>query len=130
MSLGYIPQINIPTRRARKLSSLIDHIFFKSAAAIPSACSGIIYMNIPDHLPCFICVETPKFNARLPKSIRIPTVDEESVQRFCEHVDSMNIASRLDADLSSGPNHNYHVLDDSIKKKRDGRLLTDANCTF
>ena len=87
MGLGYIPQINLPTRHARKSGSLIDHIFFESVAAIPSACSGIIYTNISDHLPCFICVETPKFNARLPKSIRIPMVDEESVQRFCEHVD-------------------------------------------
>ena len=129
MSLGYIPQINIPTRHARKSTSLIDHIFFKFAAAVPSACSGIIHTDISDHLPCFICVETPKFNGRLPKSIRIPAVDEESLQRFCEHVDSLNIASRLDADLSSDPNHNYHALDDSIKK-RDGRLLTDANCTF
>ena len=44
-------------------------------------------------------------------------VNEESVQRFCEHVDLLNIASWLDADLSSNPNHNYHVLDDSIKTR-------------
>ena len=120
----FMSQINLPTRHTRKSSSLIDHIFLKSVAVIPSACSGIIYTNISDRLPCFMCVETPKSNARLPKSIRIPTVDEESVQRFCEHVDSLNIASRLDADLSSNPNHNYHVLDDSITHAIDVFLPT------
>ena len=118
ISFGYIPQINIPTRHARESSSLIDHIFFKSVTAIPPECSGVIYTNISDHLPYFICAETTLFNARLQRSIRITTVDEESIQRLCEHVDSLNIAPRLDPDLSSNPNHNYNILDESIKKPR------------
>ena len=80
-----------------------------------------------------MCVENTKFNARLPKSIRIPTVDEESVQRICEHVDSLIIAWRLDPDLSSNPNYSYNILDDSIKTwwvssfRSDLYVLTDTD---
>ena len=38
--------------------------------------------------------------------------------------DSLNISSWLDADLSSDPNHNYHVLDDSMKSAMDVFLPT------
>ena len=77
MGLDYIPQINIPTSHARKSSSLIYHIFNKCVAGDPSVYSGIIYTNISDHLPCFVCIEIPKFNLRLPGLIQIPTADED-----------------------------------------------------
>lgn len=59
VSLGFQPQITLPTRFDRQSSSLIDHIFCDVNTYSDIGFSGIFTMQISDHLPCFTCVRLP-----------------------------------------------------------------------
>jgi len=64
-SLGFLPLITLPTRLSDASSTLIDHIFFCPASKskhlyLENSLSGIITVDISDHLPSFAVMLTRK----------------------------------------------------------------------
>ena len=52
----FLPKISLPTRFAEKCATIIDNIFCNLSHSTKSCCSGIIFTNLSDHLPYFVCL--------------------------------------------------------------------------
>ena len=54
---GFGPKITLPTRIETQSAILIDNIFCKSSSCTIDSTSGIIFTEISDHLPYFVCID-------------------------------------------------------------------------
>ena len=73
--------------------------------------SGIIYTEISDHLPIFVCLEnmSTKFKS-YPKYVKCKINKEEGIKSLSDELKTSNIYETLDLDLQTDPNKNYDLL--------------------
>ena len=67
-----------------------------------------------DHLPSFTCLNTHVELNGPPKYVQVETIDKNSIQSFCTHLNGKNILLNLDRELNSDPNKNYETLENTI----------------
>ena len=123
---GFLPQINLPTRFARKSASLLDHIFCKLTrnSSINSNRSGILISNISDHLPTFVFMDTAIKRNVAPRRVKVQSKDEQSILKFCDKISQSHIYDKLDHSELADPDVNYVVLENEIKSSMDECLPT------
>lgn len=116
---GFIPMITLPTRLSTN-STLIDNIFTNNMNDIKSY---ILSDYFSDHQAIIVLAseKCPRISARY---VTIRKTDEQSKLRFKQNLNSKDILTLLDKQLNSDPNHNYEILEQTIRKTMNESLPT------
>ena len=112
---GFGPKITLPTRFGTLSATLIDNIFCKSSSSSINSTSGLIFTEISDHLPYFVCLEnmSVKNNSR-PTHVKCRINKEEAISALLDELRDSDIYNRLDHGVESDPNENYNKLINTI----------------
>ena len=115
ISNGFLPKITLPTRKTSHSSTLIDNILVRPANIVSSANAGILKINISDHFPCFLSLDSLKIDKCSHKFIKIWSRDKFSLNRFYNELNKECTAEKFDSNLSIDPNLNYEILNNIIQ---------------
>ena len=115
-SYSFYPKITLPTRIAKRSSTLIDNIYCKLTQNTTMSSSGIVYSSISDHFPYFMSFkpttakkktkQAPKF---IKKRISSPEAIEKLKQDLLAHDFSKDLPSLLGTN-DIDPNTNYDIF--------------------
>ena len=89
---GFIPTITKATRICHSTSTLIDNIYTKSNPN-ENISSGILIVDISDHLPVFVLLGKLTQTKRIPKVITYRPIDETKIHNMANYLDKHNWAS-------------------------------------
>jgi hypothetical protein len=125
---GVIPTITKATRICHSTSTLIDNIYtkFKPSEDISS---GILTVDISDHLPVFVLLGKPTQTKRIPKVITYRPMDETKIQNMVNYLDNHSWAS-LDVENVDDANDTFtktinYALDRFAPKKTHIEILLE-----
>ena len=113
-TVGFLPEINLPTRFSHRTGTLIDNFLCKLSDISLKSKSGILVDRISDHQPYFMSLNLRTVNIIPHKYISINKRTPNAIQNFKEELSRSNIMELLDVNLESNPNNNYDVLHDLI----------------
>ena len=107
-SLHFISVINKPTRfptcNSDSTPTTLDHIWLNSTNC---SCSGLLYFDATDHLPCFCCIDVPFFHSSDTKvKIQLRPFTEENFLNFTNKLIDTNWDELL----------NYNDVDSCLNK--------------
>ena len=99
ISSGFIPTITKPTRITHNTSTLIDNLYIKIKQP-GELISGILNIDISDHLPIFTFIGTKKCTKKAPKYIVCRPMDEEKFININNDLNNIDwaIIDNLDID--------------------------------
>lgn len=110
LSFGYIPKITLPTRLHHNSGTLIDNCFIKSANSLSETTSGVLFHDISDHLPYFVCCDHLLLSKPKPSLIKVYSYTPEAMQCFKNELAQTCSMSKFRLDPSDDPNDNNEVL--------------------
>ena len=112
-TIGFLPEITLPTRFSHRKGTLIDNFLCKLSDISLKSKSGILADKLSDHQPYFMSLNLRTVNIIPHKYITINKHTPNAIQNFKE-LSSSNIMELLDVNLESNLNNNYDVLHDLI----------------
>ena len=116
ISHGYFPKITFPTRFSRTTGTLIDNFFCKLIRTTFDITSGILTKSFSDHQPYFIFLNCETTNKKpTNKCIQIRSHNETSFINVENDLQSSNVITLLDNNVTSDPNDNYNIILEEIK---------------
>ena len=118
-SLGFLPQITMPTRFGRISGTLIDNFFFKSDNLSDTTKSGIFLKKLSDHQPYFLLIDIRLIKERTPKFIQINNQTEKAMEAVKNELITCDLYNKLDTNLLADVNTNYEILQDAIRTAKD-----------
>ena len=133
MAMGGVPLISLPTRVTDHSATCIDHIFIKPAKEVQIT-AGILFSDLSDHLPTFLCIRHSN-----PHNINRPLVrifGERNCSNFIHEfekfdwTDTFNNHTRLDwSDIFMSNVEQIHDLSFPLrqlsrKRQRDKPWIT------
>ena len=87
MAMGGMPLISLPTRITDHSATCIDHVFVKPAKDVEIT-SGILFADLSDHLPTFICIKHSIANNNERPLVRI--FGERNCSNFIQEFEKIN----------------------------------------
>ena len=102
---GFTPTITKATRICHSTSTLIDNIYTKSNPN-ENISSGILIVDISDHLPVFVLLGKLTQTKRIPKVITYRPIDETKIQNMANYLDNYNWSS-LDVENVDDANDSF-----------------------
>ena len=89
ISNGYLPTVTIPTRITHSTSTLIGNIYarFKD---LDDLTSGVITIDISDHLPLFLFIGKPHKTKTRTKEITCRPMDEDKLVNMSTHLNQID----------------------------------------
>ncbi|ELU12238.1 hypothetical protein CAPTEDRAFT_199780 [Capitella teleta] len=121
-SLGFDPQITLPTRTTDTSHTLIDNIFTNSFTT-SSPISGILTSPISDHQLCFIRFNVKNLNLN-NKYITIKNRPHNLHELIKTDLQNMNIMQQMDHNPDTDPSHNYTIIHNAISSTIDKHTTT------
>ena len=119
-SLCYFPKITLPTRLSGDCGTLIDNFFCRISQSTLNVSSGILIKQFSDHQPYFICLDIDTRHAKPPRYVHIQSESPKALDDFYKEIAESDIVSKLNTNILSDPNINYHtmhkIIDDARKK--------------
>ena len=123
ISHGFSPCITLPTRFSKRSATLIYNFLLKFSEKYGDTSSGILFSDIADHLPYFVCLSTKNSINQVTRSIEIkPT--REFLDNFRQAISNGEMYNLLDKNINADPNNNYNIVHDTIHKARTRHLST------
>ena len=123
-SSGFLPRITFPTRFSKKSATLIDQIYCKITENTPSVKSGIIFSQLSDHLPCFLCINVKRSSIHSPKFVKVNTNDKDSLTKFYNHLAGIDFTAKMSQTPTSDPNENYDIFEKELCSAKEKYLPT------
>jgi hypothetical protein len=121
-SLGFDPQITLPTRTTDTSHTLIDNIFTNSFTT-SSPISGILTSPISDHQLCFMRFNVKNLNLN-NKYITIKNRPHNLHELIKTDLQNMNIMQQMDHNPDTDPSHNYTIIHNAISSTIDKHTTT------
>ena len=119
----YFPKITFPTRFSRTTGTLIDNFFCKLTRTTFDITSGILTKSFSDHQPYFIFLNCENTSKKPPNTfIQIRSHNETSFINVEKELQSYNVISLMDNNVTSDPNDNYNILLEELKKAIDKHM--------
>ena len=112
---GFVIQLSLPTRFSLHRATLIDHIFTKLSSSYSMYQSGILFTQISDHLPSFICIEKHISKPKLPKYVNIQICSQAAQNAFINEINNFNFSEILNTDPNTDPNQNYRNIINTLQ---------------
>ena len=103
---------------------VIDNIFGRLTHNKKKCKSGIIYTELSDHFPCFLCLDQKLSKNSPPKFIEITNNDTSAISTFCSDFNNINIMQKLDQNTSMDPTDNYNIIEDLITSNMNKHFPT------
>jgi hypothetical protein len=122
ISNGFIPKIVFPTRITGNSSTLIDNILIKLSHNFSHTTSGVILINISDHLPCFISLDHLKLKKFSSKYIEIRPRSDQAYLNFVNETADMCALEHFEQENCTDPNINYEKLNTILKTAYEKHL--------
>ena len=123
ISHSYFPKITFPTRFSRTTGTLIDNFFCKLTRTTFDITSGTLTKSFSDHQPYFIFLNCKTTNKKPPNTfIQIRSHNETSFINVEKDLQSSNVITLMDNNVTSDPNDNYNSLLEEIKKTIDKHM--------
>ena len=121
---GFGPKITLPTRIGTQSATLIDNIFCKSSSCTIDSTSGIIFTEISDHLPYFVCLDNMgvKNPCALPKYAKCRVNKEEAITAYLDELRNTPIYENLNHNLQTDPTEYYDKLIDTTTTLKNKHL--------
>ena len=91
ISSGFIPTITKPTRITHTTSTLIDNLYIKMKQP-GQLTSGILNIDISDHLPIFTFIGTQMCANRTPKDILCRPMDDDKISNITNELNNIDWA--------------------------------------
>ena len=114
-SIGFYPQITLPTRLSQRRGTIIDNFLLKlSCTTNNHASSGIFTSRISDHFPYFTCLNDIQIIEPTPKYIKTRPRRQDSLNKFKNEISNANLYEKLQRDPDSNPNDNYNIIHETI----------------
>ena len=89
-----LPTITKPTRISRTCASLLDNVFL-SRNLQHSFTSGILEVDLSDHLPCLVVLKDQKNSTKLQKEIKFRKINKYNIRKLDEDIKSYHWQSIL-----------------------------------
>jgi hypothetical protein len=124
LSNGFFPKITYPTRITSSSSTLIDNIFIKLSEHFSYTTSGILLVNISDHLPCFISLDYLQIKKNSKRYVEIRPRSEQDYLNFKTEIAENCALDKFDSSSTCDPNANYEILDNILKNAYEKHLPT------
>ena len=113
MSVGFIPNITLPTRISETAATLIDNIFTNNIEK--SHISGVLSTHFSDHQMIFTILKTNfRDSNNSKKYVEIELTSEENLEKFKAEITERNIYGVLDKNITHDPNINIEILTNAI----------------
>ena len=112
LSHSLYPKITLPTRIGVRSATLIDNIYCKLSPNTIDSSAGILFTNLSDHLPSFLCIQR-NFNFKTkkpPKLAKQKLNSPNAMENLKSELINIDITSKLNPDLNMNPNENYNHL--------------------
>ena len=102
ITAGFLPTITKPTRITQTSATLIDHIYIKSKS-LQNISSGILNMQISDHLPIFMFNGIVSAQKSKKTTIVCRPMDIANIDLINQHINNINwnILENLDLDQAT-----------------------------
>ena len=120
ISHGYIPTISLPTRITHSSTTLIDNIYVKCDNLV----SGIISVDISDHLPVFTFIERATQINSKPVKITCRPINDVNLAKMKSHLDTVDWTILLNMNPNEANNHFNKVLTDSLNSHIPEKTIT------
>ena len=105
-----LPIITKPTRITDHCSTVLDNIFISRRLQC-SFISGILTTDMSDHLPTLLCLRDLRYEAKVQKTIKYRTINNENIQCMNEELKSYNWMELL-SDLNT--EDSFNVLHNAL----------------
>ena len=113
MSVGFIPNITLPTQISETAATLIDNIFTNNIEK--SHISGVLSTHFSDHQMIFTILKTNfRDSNNSKKYVEIELTSEENLEKFKAEITERNIYGVLDKNIAHDPNINIEILTNAI----------------
>ena len=112
---NFSPKITLPTRCAKRTSSLIDQTFCKvPRREHDDVSSSIILSGISDHFPCCINMKILNNIPKPPTFIRTRIIKPNLIDTFRDELRNIDVSSRLDPNLMTDSNTQYEKFENVL----------------
>ena len=102
---------------------MIDNFFCKLTRATFDITSGILTKSFSNHQPYFIFLNCETTNKKPPnKFIQMRSHNETAFINVDKDLQTANVITLMDNDITSDPNNNYNILLEEIKKAIDKHM--------
>ena len=122
LSNSFVPKITLPTRITNNSTTLIDNIFSKLSDNFSNNTSGVVLINISDHLPCFISLDCLTIKKSKCKFIKTWTRSEKSYINFKKEIGEKCCPKNVHIDGKKDPNFNYEQLDTALRTAHEKHI--------
>jgi hypothetical protein len=95
ISSGFFPTISIPTRITHTSSTLIDNIYLK-LKKVDDVVSGVISIDISDHLPLFTLIGKPKYSQTNKKVIKCRRINDGAINNITNHLANIDRTLKIE----------------------------------
>lgn len=120
ISNSYSPKITFPTRITKSSATLIDNFFCKLTDSCFKTQAGIIFTNLSDHLPYFICIDNYANNHKCHvKYVRTRNNTVENQNNLLQALSQTDFYSLLNQDLRSDPDLNYEIFHEHLMQLKN-----------
>ena len=121
LSVGMIPNVNLPTRVADSSATLIDNVFTSNLDNYEdSTCfCGTLTVDISDHFPCFYGLGQTFRKQNHNTYVIKPTFDDASIEKLFHALMDKNLISHINVDIRADPNENYNILSNILTTTLD-----------
>jgi len=122
ISSGFFPKITLPTRLSQRSGTLIDNILSNITKHTINSTGGIIHTSISDHFPIFVTMDETPPMVEKPKYVTLENKSDEDMNNFKNASLFTNLYGKLNKDLTTDPNKNYDILEQTIIEAKNKYL--------
>jgi len=112
---GFFPKITLPTRITEQTATLIDNCFVKSLNSLSNTTSGILYQNISDHQPYFVCFDYLLLARQKCKYIQQHSQIPNALENLRTQIRHDCSLDKFSLEKFDNPNDNYEILDNALR---------------
>ena len=124
VSNGFCRRITLPTRFSNSSATLIDSFLCKITKQSSHSIAGILLTSLSDHFPYFISLAYSKSSKCTDKYIEVKQTSHVSINTFKNKIADSDIYSKINKEIDSDPNINYHITHNILKSATKQHLAT------